>query len=153
MIGRKALMPNPALQQFAPLIGNWSTTGVHHLLPGKTFHGRTSFEWAEGGAFVIMRSEMDEKEIPAGIAVFASDGLTEEYYMLYFDERGVSRKYDASMRGNVLKWWRNAPDMSQRYSVTINEDGKTLVGKGEMSKDGKHWQGDLDLTYTGRTEL
>ena len=148
MIGREALIPNPAMQLFAGLLGTWSTTGIHHLLPGKTFHGRASFEWAEGGAFMILRSEIDEKEIPSGIAIFGSDDLTEEYYMLYFDERGVSRKYDARMRGNVLKWWRMAPDMSQRYTLTISDDGRTMVGKGEMSRDGTTWNGDLDLTYT-----
>ena len=68
--------------------------------------------------------------------------------MLSFDERGVSRKSDLSFENNVLKWWRNAPEISQRYTWTIVDDGDTIIVKGEMSKDGLSWEKDLDLTYT-----
>ena len=30
----------------------------------------------------------------------------------------------------------------------IQDDGRTIVGKGELCKDGATWEGDLDLTYT-----
>jgi hypothetical protein len=68
--------------------------------------------------------------------------------MLYFDERTVSRKYEVALHGNVLHWWRNAPGFSQRYTATVSEDGRTIVGKGELSKDGTTWEGDLELTYS-----
>jgi hypothetical protein len=32
--------------------------------------------------------------------------------------------------------------------MTIADDGGTIVGKGELSKDGVSWEKDLDLTYT-----
>jgi hypothetical protein len=38
-----------------------------------------------------MHSEIDEPEIPSGIAIIGSDDATDEFFMLYFDERGVSR--------------------------------------------------------------
>jgi len=75
-IGRRALQPNPALEPLTPLVGEWRTTGTHPLLPGTTFHGRTSFAWHEGGAFVVMRSEIDEPEIPDGVALIGSGALT-----------------------------------------------------------------------------
>ena len=68
--------------------------------------------------------------------------------MLYFDERKVSRKYDVSFQNNILKWWRNSPEFSQRYTWTLADDGNTIIGKGELSKDGTTWEKDLDLTYT-----
>ena len=144
----EAAKPNPALQPLSVLIGNWSTTGTHPQVPGKTFHGRTSFAWIEGGAFLIMRSQIDEPEIPSGIAVFGTDDKTGEWSMLYFDERGVSRRYEMSFASNVWKWWRNAPGFSQRFTGTISSDGRTIVGRGELSKDGVNWEGDLALTYT-----
>jgi len=49
--------------------------------------GIRSFSW-------IMRSEIDEPGIPSGVAIVGSDDATGESFMLYFDERGVSRKYD-----------------------------------------------------------
>ncbi|PUZ23003.1 hypothetical protein DCC81_21585 [Chitinophaga parva] len=143
----EAAIPNPALQPFEALIGEWATVGTHPYLPGITFHGRTSFQWMEGGAFVIMHSEIDEEGIPSGIAIFGSDDATGEYFMLYFDERKVSRKIDVSFSGNTLKWWRNTPTFSQRFTWIIADDGNTITSKGELSKDNKEWENDLELTF------
>lgn len=143
----RAAIPNPALQPFSRLIGEWKTTGKHPLVPTKTFHGRATFEWMEGGAFIIMRTEMDDRVIPAGIAIFGSDDAEKSYFMIYFDERGVSRKYDVTIQGNTWTWSRNAPGFSQRYTVDIVDNGEKMIGKGEMSKDGVTWEGDLDLIY------
>ena len=96
---------------------------------------------------MIMHSEIDEKGIPSGIAVFGSDDATGEYFMLYFDERKVSRKIDVSFNDNKLKWWRNAPGFSQRFTWTISDDGNIIISKGELSKDNTTWEKDLELTF------
>jgi hypothetical protein len=140
--------PNPALQPLSVLIGTWKTVGTHPLVPGKTFHGRATFDWLEGGAFVVMRTRMDEPEIPSGIAIFGSDETTGECTMLYFDERGVSRKYETSLRDNIWKWWRNAPGFSQRLSAVITDNGRTIMSRGQYSRDGTTWETDLELIYT-----
>lgn len=144
----EASIPNPALAPFGILVGEWTTIGTHPLVPDTTFHGRTTFGWLEGGAFLIMHSEIDEPGIPSGIAVFGSDDSEGEYWMLYFDERGVSRKFEVTLRDNVWTWSRNFPGFSQRFTLTIADDGRTIVGKGELSRDGVSWERDLDLTYT-----
>lgn len=147
----EASIPNSALKPFGVLVGKWKTVGAHPGLPGTTLHGHTLFEWIEGGAFLIMHSEIQEPGVPSGVAVFGSDDSTGEYFMLYFDERGVSRKYEVTLRDNTWKWWRNTTGFSQRFTGTLADDGRTIVGKGELSKDGATWEKDLDLTYT-RTE-
>ena len=144
----EAAIPNPALQPFERLIGEWTTIGTHPLAPGKTFHGHTSFQWLEGGAFMIMHSEIEEEGIPSGMAVFGSDDAVGEYFMLYFDERKVSRQFDVSFDGNTLQWWRNAPGFSQRINLLISVDGNSIISKGELSKDNKTWEPDLELTYS-----
>jgi len=144
---REASIPNPALKPFSVLIGNWNTTGTHPLIPNTILHGRTSFEWLENGAFLMMRSEIDEPQVPSAIAIIGSDESTAECFMLYFDERGVARKCQVTLRDNIWKWWRDAPGFSQRYEGTIMDGGNTIIGKGELSKDGSSWQQDLDLTY------
>jgi hypothetical protein len=144
----EASKPNPALEPFQRLIGTWATVGHHPYLPDTVFHGRTSFAWLESGAFLVMRSEIDEPGIPTGIAIIGSDDGLGTWSMLYFDERGVSRRYDVSMRGDVLQWWRDAPDFAQRFVCTLAADGRSMSGKGTMSKDGGAWEGDLELTYT-----
>ena len=74
-IGHEAAIPNPALQPLSFLIGEWSTEGSHAQLPGKTLHGRTSFRWSDGGAFLVMRSEIDEPEIPSGQILLKAVGV------------------------------------------------------------------------------
>jgi hypothetical protein len=147
-VGKEAAKHNPALASLSVLVGTWSTVGTHPLVPGKTFHGRTSFEWIEGGAFLLMRSEIDEPEIPSGVAIFGTDDATGECSMLYFDERGVSRRYETTFREGEWRWWRNAPEISQRFVGSVAADGRSIVSRGELSRDGEHWEPDLALTYT-----
>ncbi len=146
-LAQKASILNPALEAFSVLIGNWHTTGAHGLLPDTILHGHASFEWLEGGAFLMMRSEIDDPRFPQGIAIIGSDNSEEEYYMLTFDERGVSRKHEVTLHDNTWKWWRNVPGFMQRYEATIVDSGNTIISKGELSKDGVSWEKDLDLTY------
>ena len=141
-------IPNPALKPLGILVGKWKTVGTHGSLPNTILHGQTTFEWFENGSFLMMRSEIDDERFPGGIAMFGSDNVAGEYFQLYFDERGVSRKYDVTFVDNVLKWRRNGTDFSQRNTLTITDDGWTIIGKGELSKDGSVWEKDLDLTYT-----
>jgi hypothetical protein len=146
-VKHKALIPNPALLPLSGLVGEWETIGTHPYLPDMILHGHTSFNWIEGGAFLIMHSENDEEKIPSGIAIFGSDEATGEFFMLYFDERKVSRKYEVSFQDNVFKWWRNDPEFSQRFTWELTDNGNTIIGKGEMCKDGTTWEKDLELTY------
>jgi hypothetical protein len=147
-MGHEAEKPNPLLEPLGALAGTWTTVGTHPLVPGKTFHGRSSFDWIEGGAFLVMRSEIDEPEIPSAIGIFGSDDGTGEVSMLYFDERGVSRRYEVSLQDNVWKWWRDDQGFSQRFSGTIAADGRTIVSRGEMMRDGSRWEPDLEVTFS-----
>ena len=144
----EAAKPNSALEPLSILIGEWKTVGKHPFSPGTILHGHASFKWLEGGAFLIMHAKVNDERFPAGISIFGSDGSAEDYTMLYFDERGVSRKYTAALKDNVWKWWRNDSEFSQRFTAKITDDGNTIIGKGEMSKNGSPWEDDLDLTYT-----
>lgn len=146
-IGPEAQRPNPALEPLAPLVGQWRTTGTHPLVPGTTFHGRTSFEWHEGGAFILMRSEIDEPEIPSAVAVVGSDDAAGTFTMIYFDERGISRRYTVEAAADEVRWHRDEAGFAQRMVVTIAPDGNRLNAQGTMSHDGGPWENDLQLTY------
>ena len=139
---------NEALAPFAPLIGRWKMSATHPMLAGVQLHGETTFEWLDDGAFVLWRSSMNDPRFPIGVALFGSDDERGEYFMLYFDSRGVSRKYDVGVDGRTIRWWRNAPTLSQRQTWTIAGDGRSVVAKGEMSRDGGAWEGDLSGTLT-----
>jgi hypothetical protein len=146
-IGSEAAIPNPALQPLGFLVGEWRTEGSQPMIPGVTLHGRTSFAWSDGGAFLVVRSEIDEPEIPSAIAILGTDDDAKECSMLYFDERGVSRRYIVAIRSGELHWWRDAPGFSQRFTAKVTDGGRRMVGSGEMNR-GDHWEPDLQLTYT-----
>ena len=146
-IGSEAQRPNPALQPLAPLVGQWRTTGSHPLVPGATFHGRTSFEWHENGAFILMRSEIDEAEVPSAVAIIGSDDAAGTLTMMYFDERDVSRRYTVETADGVVRWHRDEAGFAQRMVLTVAPDGTRLEAQGTMSKDGGPWEDDLQLSY------
>jgi hypothetical protein len=145
-IGSEAAMPNPALDSFSPVIGEWRTEGKHPMVPGTTFHGRALFQFIENGAFLMMRTEIDEPEIPCGIAIIGSDDTAGTFFMLYFDERGVSRKYDVKLDRDQLEWRRDDPEFSQLFTVAIGRD--KMHGLGRMRRKDGDWEDDLSLTYT-----
>jgi hypothetical protein len=146
-IGAEARRRNPALEPLAPLIGEWRTTGTHPLVPGKTFHGRTSFSWHEDGAFVVMRTEIDEPEIPSAVAMLGSDDAAGSLSMLYFDEREISRRYTVDVADGEVAWHRDEAGFAQRMVLQIAADGTRLDGRGTMARDGGPWEDDLQLTY------
>ena len=146
-IGQAAQRRNPALEPLAPLLGDWRTTGTHPLVPGTTFHGRTSFAWHEGGAFVLMRSEIDEPEVPDGLAVIGSDDAAGTRTRLYSDEPGVTRRYTVEVGDGEVSWHRDEAGFAQRMVLTVAADGSRLDARGTMSRDGGPWEDDLQLTY------
>ena len=136
-------------EAFEPFLGEWETTGSHGMIADTVLHGRASIERLDPGGFLRVRSSIREKVgIPDGVEIFGRDGDSGRTVMLHHDERGVTRIYDASLEGGVLRWWRDGADFSQRYSLTLSPDGRTMTGRGELSRDGSTWQQDLDLTYT-----
>ena len=145
-IGAKALIPNPALQPLQFLIGEWRTIGTHPMVPGKKLAGRTSFAWHEGGAFVIMRQQVDEPGFPDGVAIFGSDDEAGTFSMIYFDERGTSRLMNVAVDNGVVTWKHDDPKLAQ--SLTIHAEGSDrLVSKGSMSKNGGSWEKDLSQAF------
>lgn len=146
-IGLKAKIPNPALRPFSSFVGDWRTTGTHPAVPGTTLHGRASFAWLDGGAFLVWRSELDHPQFPAGIAIFGTDDVAKAWFISYFDERGVSRKYDVTVEGEGFTMRRNDPTFSQRATFTMEAGGDRIVSRGEMSRDGAAWEPDLSLIY------
>lgn len=144
----EAAKPNPALAPFEVLVGTWTLVATHPELPGTTFHGRATFDWLERGAFLVMHWTFDEPGIPSCIAIFGTDDVVGGCSMLYFDERGVSRKYDVALLDGVWTWRRDAPGFDQRFTGRFSDDGTTIDGKSELRRDGVTWAKDLEVTYT-----
>lgn len=147
IIGAEALIPNPALRPLEFLVGEWRTEGTHPEMPDQRLCGRTSFSWHEGGAFLIIRSEIDQPQFPSGVAIIGSDDVAGRFAMTYFDERGTSRLFDLVVEQGTVTWHRDDPDFSQSLTITADADGDRLVGKGRMSIKGGAWVDDLSQVY------
>lgn len=143
-IGLKAL-PNQSLGQLEFLIGDWETTGSHPMVPGKELRGRTSFAWHQGGAFLIMRSQVNEPKFPDGVAIIGSDDAAGTFAMIYFDERGTSRIMEVLVNDGTVTWRRD--DAAFAQCLTITTSGDRLVSQGRMSRDGGPWEDDLSQTF------
>lgn len=146
-IGANAQKQNPALRALNDFVGDWRTTGSHPFFPNTELYGRASFQWQDGGAFLVWRSEIDDPHFPAGIAIFGSDDQAGTIFISYFDERGISRKYDITMEAHGFTMHRDDPKLSQRMTFTIEADKRRILSIGEMSRDGGAWESDLCLTY------
>src|SRR5215216_5149210 len=120
---------HPVLEHLDALVGEWETEATHPYLPGTTIRGRATFEWLEGGFFLIWRAAYEHPDIPNSIAILGCDDSggepSEGCSMHYFDSRGVSRVYGVSADEGVWRFWRDWPGFSQRYVGRFSDDGNT----------------------------
>ncbi len=144
---RGAAVPNAALQSLDILVGEWSTVGTHPGFPAPV-KGHSSFERLEDGALLVWHFDWERPGPPCAVNVIGNDDTSKTCTMLYSDERGVARIYQISIEGRTWKMWRDAPGFSQRVTAIISDDGNTIIGHGELCRDGSNWGQDLDVTYT-----
>lgn len=142
---------HPALNAFEVLIGTWDTEGKHRLVD-EVVHGTTTFEWLEGGGYLIQRARTDETGPPQGVMVIGPDVEGERIVQHYFDSRGVVRVYRMTFRDGLWTLARETPDFTpldfaQRYTGSFSEDGRSITGRWEISRDGSTWERDFALDY------
>jgi hypothetical protein len=133
------------------LVGVWDVAASFPLDPPVTLRGRTTFEWLEGGFFLIQRWSVEHPDAPDGIAVIGAAGA-DMFTQQYFDSRGVHRVYEMSLTdGGVWKLWREAPGFAQRFTGRLSGvgegSGATIEGVWEKSADGSLWARDFNMTY------
>jgi hypothetical protein len=135
------------LTPFAGLIGTWTTEATHPQFDG-IVRGSTTFEWLDGGHFIIERSQNDHELFPDAISVIGTPEAGEGLVMEYFDSRGVRRTYDVSLEDGVLRIWRDDPAFAQRFSATLGHD--CFEGQWQLAGSEGDWQDDLRVSYRRR---
>jgi hypothetical protein len=138
---------DPALEPFDALIGTWTTEARHRLMDA-VVSGHTTYEWLEGGRFLIQRSHSDHESFPDGISVIGAPEDGDGLVMEYFDSRGVRRTYDISLVDGVLRIWRDHPGYEQRFSARIAPD--EYEGVFELAEAPGEWKQDMRVTYRRR---
>jgi hypothetical protein len=138
---------DPSLEPFDALIGTWATEAIHPLVDAVVL-GTVTFEWLEGGHFLVQRSRNDHELFPDAMCVIGAPETGEGLVMEYFDSRGVRRTYGASLDGGVLHFWRDAPGFDQRFSATLGHD--SFEGLSQLARTPGDWEDDLKVTYRRR---
>ncbi len=129
---------------FDVLIGTWDTEATHPKFDG-VVPGSITFEWLEGGHFLVQRSRNDHELFPDAVSVIGAPESGEGLVMEYFDSRGVRRTYGVSLEDGVLRFWRDAPGFDQRYSATLASDA--FEGQWQLAETPGGWQDDLKVSY------
>lgn len=126
------------------LIGDWETDA-----PDMEAEGRTSFEWLEGGGFVVERSVVSRPEFPNSISIIGPTGPEGALQQHYFDSRGVARVYEMTLAAGTWTLYRAGPDWPQRYVGQLGESGNTITGRWERGTEpGAPLQHDFDLNFS-----
>jgi hypothetical protein len=143
--------PNPALKALKAFVGDWimELSNASFLpISSAPVKRQASFEWLEGGAFLVMYMGDKPPGTPDALWLIARDETTPNYIVLYYDTRKVSRVYEMSFSNGAWKMWRNSLSFSQRFEGKFSDDGNTISAHWEKSSDGSIWEHDFDVTYT-----
>src|SRR4051794_28236595 len=140
---------DPALDGFDALIGTWATDATHPQFDS-VVTGRVTFEWLEGGHFLVQRSHNDHELFPDAISVIGAPEEGDGLVMEYFDSRGVRRTYRVSFEDGVWRMWRDQPGFDQRFSAT--PAGDEFQGLSELAEAPGEWQDDMKATYRRRRD-
>ncbi|HEX3788463.1 MAG TPA: hypothetical protein VHW44_11425 [Pseudonocardiaceae bacterium] len=143
-----------ALARLDVFIGDWSMAARFPGDPGADGGpvGRSRFEWALGGQFLLQHVEIPIPEAPDSLAIVGTDPRTGDYAQHYYDSRGVARVYAMSFTNGLWTLTRESADFSpldfgQRFTGTFSADRNTITGAWEKCPDGAEWEHDFALTY------
>ena len=139
---------DPALDPFDALIGTWATEATHPMFDA-VVPGSTTFEWLEGGHFLVQRSHNEHESFPDAISVIGAPEAGGGLVMEYFDSRGVRRTYGVSLEGGVLRIWRDHDGFDQRFSATLAHD--SFEGLWQLAQAPGDWKDDVSVTYRRRS--
>jgi hypothetical protein len=135
------------LSKLELLIGEWKLD-----VPGVEAEARNTFEWLEGGGFVIQRSTIDRPEFPNGVMVIGATGPAGGLQQHYFDSRGVHRVYEMTLEDGQWTLFREGPDWPQRYVGQFSDDGNRIAGRWERGESlGAPLELDFEMNYTRLT--
>ena len=119
--------PNPDLKSLDRLIGTWKQSGE--------VDGEITYEWSEGGFFLIQRVDMIQYgnpikgvEIIGHESTFGSEPSTEIESRFYSFLDGMTIDYVYEMEGDTLTIWGGEKGSPAYYKGTFSEDGNTLKG-------------------------
>ncbi len=122
--------PRAKLDPFQALIGEWTIEMTHPMLEDTVVRGRATYEWLEGGRFLIQRAANEHPDVPDSLSVIGLMEGENDLSMQYFDSRGVHRIYVIGFDGTELTVARDAEGFAQRLSASSATRARLLPASG-----------------------
>jgi hypothetical protein len=147
--------PAPGLELLTPWLGKWHTEGQQldsPLGPAAPFVDVETFEWLEGGHFMVHRLEGKLGQEPAACVELLGKDAQSQLTAQSFYGDGQTRSWRLSEAGKTLvlngTWSKGSETFQVRYVASFEEEGNTIVGTWEQSRDGHDWQTFLEARST-----
>jgi hypothetical protein len=131
MANQSTLQPapsDPALRSLDRLVGKWQ-------ISGPTIEGQVTYEWMEGGFFLIQHVELlhDGRKIKGmemigRLRPFGAEP-GEHIQSRYYDSHGDTLDYVYEINGETLTIWGGEVGSPAYYQGTFDPSGNTCRGK------------------------
>ncbi len=119
-------LPNPALKTLDRLIGRWRMTGPE-------VEGEISYEWMEGGFFLIQRFDLVNSGTHAkGIEYSGFDEETQTIRSRLMATDGARFTYTYEMDGDTLLYWFGDKGSTWFSKGTFASAGQRVTGRWHM---------------------
>lgn len=119
--------PSPNLTSLDRLVGNWEHSG--------DVQGTSTFEWIEGGYFLIQRVDLEQYgQKVRGIEVIGhlrpfGEEPSEDIKSRFYDSTGNTLDYVYELEGDALTIWGGEKGSPAYSRGTFSDDGKTCSGE------------------------
>lgn len=124
LVGQLPSTPYPELERLEPLIGKW------HVETEIGMDGYATFEWMEGGFFLIQRFHFaTEEETIKGIEYTGFDEDTQTLRSHMMDTQGHNFTYTWDIIGDNVWYWFGDRDSDRFSHGKLSKDGKTIAGR------------------------
>jgi hypothetical protein len=118
--------PNPDLKGLERLVGTWNVSGGAQ--------GRVTYEWMEGGFFLVQRVELEQYgQKVMGIEVIGHEQQfgaepSQDIKSRFYDSLGNTLDYVYELEGDTLTIWGGEKGSPAYYKGRFSQDGSTITG-------------------------
>lgn len=120
--------PDSALRRLEVLVGTWKIEG-RESGPDGEINGQVTFEWMEGGFFLVQHVDIDHKgQKIRGIEIIGYDDSARTFTSHFFDNMGNISEYVWEVGRNTLTIWGGYVGSPARLKGKFSNDGNTFTG-------------------------
>ncbi len=134
--------PNPALASLNVMVGAWDLRG-RESGPDGEIHGRVTFEWMDGGFYLVQRVDIDHVgQKITGVEYVGYDGSTGALKSYFFSNHGpgpfggVALEYVWEVGDDTLTIWGGFVGSPASFQGRFGDDRNTVTGRWEWPGGG-----------------